>query len=118
MQYRLELNTPSTDPNIVFHNILFDSFKINIIERHGKKIKGASKLLEVKFKVRTLDDQLIQKKDGNGRVKLKNDDFETYQSLVREFRSYEYKNKLINRSEVQQKFVYFLLQHVIANYNL
>lgn len=118
MNYKLELNMQEAGSNIVFHNILFDSFKINIVERYIGKMKMNPKLFEALFKVRTLDDQLVLRRDGNSRVKIKGDQFETYQKLSGVLSSYNYKNKLINRKEADQDYVHFILGLVIANYDL
>ncbi|MCS4300640.1 MULTISPECIES: prevent-host-death protein [Chryseobacterium] len=118
MNYKLELNTQEPNSKIVFHNIIFDSFKINIVERYIGAMNFRPKLSNVLFKVRTLDNQLINRKDGNIRVKIKEDNFETYQKLSQALNSYEYKNKLINRQETDQNYVHFILSLVIANYNL
>jgi hypothetical protein len=71
MNYTLELNTQDPGSNVVFNNIVFDSFKVNIVERHTGSMRSRSKLNHVLFKVRTLDNTLIQTKDGNGRIKIK-----------------------------------------------
>lgn len=118
MNYKLELNTQEPNSKVVFNTILFDVFKINIVERYMGSMKARPVLCEALFKVRTLDDQLIPRRDGNTRVKIKGDDFEVYQKLGRELNSYEYKNKLINRKEVEQNYVHFILSLVIANYDL
>ncbi|WP_278381158.1 prevent-host-death protein [Chryseobacterium arthrosphaerae] len=118
MNYKLELNTQEPNSKIVFHNILFDSFKINIIERYIGSMKARPVLCEVLFKVRTLDNELIARRDGNMRVKIKGDQFDTYQELSRKLGSYEYKNKLINRKEADQDYVHFILSLVISNYDL
>jgi hypothetical protein len=52
------------------------------------------------------------------RVKVKGDQFDTYQELSRKLGSYEYKNKLINRKEADQDYVHFILSLVISNYDL
>lgn len=118
MNYKLELNTQEPNSNIVFHTIIFDSFKVNIVERYIGSMKFQPKLCEVLFKVRTLDDVLVNRRDGNVRIKIKGDDFETYQNLSKRLDSYEYKNKLINRKDVEQDYVHFILSLVIANYQL
>ncbi|CAD0219060.1 prevent-host-death protein [Chryseobacterium sp. D764] len=118
MNYKLELNTQEPNSKIVFNTIKFDSFKINIVERYIGSMKARPALCEVLFKVRTLDDVLINRRDGNIRVKIKGDDFETYQKLSRDLNSYEYKNKLINRKEVEENYVHFILSLVITNYQL
>lgn len=118
MNFKLELNTQEPNSNIVFNTILFDSFKVNIVERYIGSMKFGPKLYEVLFKVRTLDNELILKRDGNVRVKIKGDEFETYHRLTKALDSYEYKNKLINRQEVEQNYVHFIIGLVIANYEL
>jgi hypothetical protein len=75
-------------------------------------------LCEALFKVRTLDDDLIKRRDGNVRIKIKGDQFEAYQELIGKLSSYEYKNKLINRKDVEQDYVHFILSLVISNYQL
>jgi hypothetical protein len=37
MNYKLELNKQG-GPNIIFHNIIFDFFKVNIVERYPKSM--------------------------------------------------------------------------------
>ena len=118
MNYKLELNTQEPNSKIVFNTILFDTFKINIVERYIGSAKSRLTLCEALFKVRTLDDQLISRRDGNTRVKIKGDHFETYQGLSRKLSSYEYKNKLISRKDTDQDYVHFILSLVIANYDL
>ena len=34
MNYKLELNAQGSGSSLVFNNIVFDSFKVNIVERH------------------------------------------------------------------------------------
>lgn len=118
MNYKLELNTQEPNSKIVFHNILFDSFKVNIVERYIGSMKSRLTLCEALFKVRTLDDQLVTRRDGNMRVKIKGDEFEVYERLAKKLSSYEYKNKLINRKDAEQDYVHFILGLVIANYEL
>ncbi|SHF99909.1 hypothetical protein SAMN02787073_3267 [Chryseobacterium vrystaatense] len=117
MNYKLALNTQEPDSKIVFHTIIFDAFKVNIVERYtGSRSRPI--LCEALFKVRTLDDQIVKRKDDNVRVKIKDNDFDIYQTLTRKLDSYEYKNKLINRKDVEQDYVHFILSLVISNYNL
>lgn len=115
MNYKLQLHTEDSKGNLVFNNIIFDAFKVNIVER----FTGANrKLCEVVFKVRTLDDQIVNRKDGNVKIKLKGEDFETYKRLVRVLGSYDYKNRLINRNKADEDLVHFILRLVIMNYQL
>lgn len=118
MNYKLALNTQEPNSNIVFNTIIFDSFKVNIVERYAGSMNSRPKLCEALFKIRTLDDAIIEKKDGNMRVKIKGDEFETYLKLTQRLNSYEYKNKLINRKDAEQDYVHFILSLVISNYNL
>ncbi|ASK29661.1 prevent-host-death protein [Chryseobacterium sp. T16E-39] len=118
MNYKLALNTQEPNSNIVFNTIVFDAFKINIVERYAGSMNSRPKLCEVLFKVRTLDDDIIKRRDGNIRVKIKGDEFDAYLKLTLKLNSYEYKNKLINRKDAEQDYVHFILSLVIANYNL
>ncbi|MCT2406431.1 prevent-host-death protein [Chryseobacterium antibioticum] len=118
MNYTLELSTQESDSNIVFNTIVFDPFKVNIVERYVGRMNFHPKLSYVLFKVRTLDNEIIKTKEGNGRVKIKGDHFETYQKLIQVLNSYDYKNRLINRQEADQNYVHFILSLVLANYQL
>ncbi|PIF46277.1 hypothetical protein CLU96_3302 [Chryseobacterium sp. 52] len=46
-----------------FNTITFDSFKVNIVERYTGSMNFHPKLCEVLFKVRTLDDGIVKRKD-------------------------------------------------------
>lgn len=116
MNFKLQLRTPDSTPNLIFHAIIFDTFKINIVERYTGK--GKPKLTDVLFRVRTLDDKIINRRDGHVKIRIKDADLDTYTALLKVFRSYDYKNKLINRKEADQDFVHFLLRMVIMNYEL
>ncbi|MFP3597203.1 prevent-host-death protein [Chryseobacterium sp. SIMBA_029] len=118
MNYTLELNTQNPDSNIVFNTIMFDSFKVNIVERYIGRMNSSQNLRDVLFKVRTLDDKIINRRDGNVRVKIKGDHFETYQKLSGILNSYDYKNKLLNRKDAEQDYIHFILSLVISNYQL
>jgi len=118
MNYKLDLNTQEPNSNIVFNTIVFDSFKVNIIERYTGRMNFNPKLCEVLFKVRTLDNDIIKRRDGHLRIKIKGDEFETYQQLIRILNSYDYKNKLISRKDADQDYVHFILRLVITNYEL
>ncbi len=115
MNYKLQLHTPESTANLIFNMITFDAFKINIVERY---FGPAKKSCEVLFKVRTLDDKIVERRDGNMRVKIKNEDLETYRQLLSVLKSYEYKNHLINRKNADQDYVHFILRLVIMNYDL
>ncbi|AZA49807.1 prevent-host-death protein [Chryseobacterium carnipullorum] len=118
MNFTLELNTQKPGSNIVFNTIVFDSFKVNIVERYLGRMNFHPKLSYVLFKIRTLDNEIIKTREGNSRVKIKGDHFETYQKLVQVLNSYDYKNRLMNRQEADQDYVHFLLSLVLANYQL
>jgi len=118
MNYSLELNIQEEGSNIVFNTILLDAFKINIVERYSSKPGPKQKLCEVLFKVRTLDDQLIKKKDGNTNTYFRDESFIKYKNLKNIFSSYHYRKKLINRKEAEQDFVHFILTLAVMNYEL
>ncbi|MDH6254144.1 hypothetical protein M2347_003871 [Chryseobacterium sp. H1D6B] len=118
MNYTLELNTQEPGSNIVFNTIVFDSFKINIVERYIGRMNFNPKLCHVLFKIRTLNNDIIATRDGNLRIKIKGEQFESYQKLVGVLNSYDYKNKLINRKDAEQDYVHFILGLVISNYEL
>lgn len=118
MNYTLELNTQEPGSNIVFNNIVLDAFKINIVERYSVKGGVNHKLCEVVFKVRTLDDQIIKKKDGNINMYFRGDDFIKYQKLIKVFSSYHFRKKLISKKEAEQDFVHFVLILAVLNYDL
>ena len=118
MNYKLELNTQEAGSNIIFNNIIFGFFKVNIIERHAISKSSKSSLKDVIFKIRTLDDTIIKTKEDNGRVKLKGDNLESYKKLSKVLNSYEYKRKLINRKNAEQLYVDFILRLVVSNYTL
>lgn len=122
MNYKLEFNKQGVGPNIIFHNIIFDFFKVNIVERYSKSINSNQSPDFVIFKVRTLNDEIINTKKGNGRVKLKGDTLLTYlltyKEIIKVLNSYEYQNKIINRETAKQKFVDFILGLVVSNYKI
>ncbi|MCJ7932289.1 MAG: prevent-host-death protein [Chryseobacterium sp.] len=118
MNYTLDLNTQEPNSNIVFNTIIFDSFKVNVVERYLGRMDSHPRLCHVLFKVRTLDNDIIKTRAGHGRVKVKGDLFDSYQKLIKVLNSYEYKNKLLNRQEAEQDYVHFILSLVIVNYQL
>ena len=63
MNYKLELNKQEANPNLIFNNIIFDFFKINIVERYSKPIKSNSSADFIIFKVRTLNNEIIKLKN-------------------------------------------------------
>ena len=118
MNYKLELNKQGIGPNIIFHNIIFDFFKVTIVERYPKSMAPTLSPDFVIFKVRTLNDESINTKKGNGRVKLKGDTFLTYKEMVKVLNSYEYQNKIIYKETTKQKIVDFILGLVVSNYKI
>ena len=118
MNYKLELNKQGIGPNIIFHNIIFDFFKVNIVERYPKSMASTLSPDFVIFKVRTLNDEIINTKKGNGRVKLKGDTFLTYKEIIKVLNSYEYQYRFIYRDSAIQKFVDFILGLVVSNYKI
>lgn len=116
MNFKIELNTQKRGSNIIFHNIIFDFFKINIVERHKKSKQSQSSLEFALFKIRTIDNNIINTKEGNARFKIKRNHLETYKKLIQILNSYEYKNRLIDRKNAEQKLVDFILSLVISNY--
>ncbi|WDF46283.1 prevent-host-death protein [Chryseobacterium sp. KACC 21268] len=116
MKYTLELNVREGESNVIFTTILLNSFKVNIVERYADCNAEKPKLCEVLFKVRTLDDQIFKKKDGNVNTYIRGDDFIKYKNLKKILSSYRYKKKLIDRKEAEQDLVHFILSMVISNY--
>lgn len=118
MNYKLEINKQKANPNLIFNNIIFDFFKVNIVERYSKPINPNLSASFVNFKVRTLNDEIIKTRKGNGRVKLKKENLITYNKLKKVLNSYEYKNKLINRKTAEQEYADFFLSLVVANFKI
>jgi len=115
MNYKLQLNIQEHNSNLVYNTIIFDAFKVNIVERYYGRVP---KLCDVSFRVRTLDDKIIKRKDGNVRIRITGSDLDTYVRLLRVLNSYDYRNHLIKRDEADQDFVHFILRLVIVNYQL
>lgn len=118
MNYTLELNTQNPGSNVVFNTIVFDTFKVNIVERYNGRMNFNPKLCYVLFKVRTLDNHMIKTKKNHTRIKIKGNDFDNYHHLIKALNSYDYKYKLINNEETRQRYVHFILNLVILNYQL
>lgn len=118
MNYTLELNVHEEGSNVVFNTILLNSFKVNIVERYSTPVTDKSKLCEVLFKVRTLDDQILKKKDGNLNTYIRGEAFTEYKNFIGVFSSAHYKKKLISKKTAEQDLVHFILSMVISNYEL
>ncbi|MBD8081471.1 prevent-host-death protein [Chryseobacterium caseinilyticum] len=118
MEYIIELDTQEAASHIAFHNLIFKPFKINIIERHQEAKGTRGKILEVIFKIRTLNDKLIKCKNGNGRVILSDHQLISYRNFHKVLHSYEYRRNLLDRKALELKFVDFFLMLAISNYDL
>ena len=116
MKYTLELNSHGGGSNIVFNTILLNSFKVNIVERYSENKAKKPQLREVLFKVRTLDDQILEKKDGNVNTYIRGEGFAKYQNFINVLSSPHYRKKLINKKEAEQDLVHFILSMVVLNY--
>ncbi|SHK66374.1 prevent-host-death protein [Epilithonimonas mollis] len=116
MNFTLEITAPERGSNILFKTIYFNAFKINIIERYSGK--GHNKFYHIIIKLRTIDDEIILTKNGAGRMKISESDFESYGRLSKVLNSYEYRNKLMDRKTVDDKFVNFILSKMVNNYQL
>lgn len=118
MNYTLELDVQQEGSNVVFNTIFLNSFKINIVERYSEDKTKKLRLREVLFKVRTLDDQIMKKKDGNLNTYIKGEAFMQYQKVKNVFSSYQYRKKLISKKQAEQDLVHFILSMVLSNYEL
>lgn len=118
MKYTLELDIREGGSNVVFNNILLNSFKVNIVERYSYDKAEKLQLREVLFKVRTLDDQIIKKKDGNLNTYIRGEGFLEYQKVKKVLSSPHYRKKLINKKEAEQDLIHFILSLVVSNYEL
>lgn len=118
MNYELEVNNREDGSHIVFNTITLNSFKVNIVERYSEKAKFNPKLCEVHFKVRTLDDKIIEKKDGNVNMYIRGEEFEKYVNFKNVLQSPYYKKKIINPKKAEEDFVHFILTKVVMNYEL
>lgn len=118
MQYELELNTQEAGSNVIFNTITLNAFKVNIVERYSESKNNRPKLCEVHFKVRTLENVIIQKKDGNVNQYMRGEEFLKYSNLKNVLNSPYYKRKLMNTKEAEQDFIHFILSLVVLNYEL
>jgi hypothetical protein len=118
MNYKLEINTQDPSSKLVFNTITFESFKINIIERYAGRMNLNPKLIEVFVKVRTLNDQLVKKIDGNSRIHVIGDDLTIYAQLSKDLQSVDIYKELKNKLTFEEDYVYFILKLVLNNYEL
>ena len=91
-------------------------YKVNIIERYKGKMNYKPQLTHVIFKVRTLDDNLLQTIDGHLRVKVKGDELEAYKKKTAVF--VLYKNRRLHTKENEYDYMHFVLSIILANYQL
>lgn len=118
MNYELKVNVQEEGSNIVFNTITLNTFKVNIVERYSEKAKYNPKLCEVHFKVRTLDDKIIEKKDGNVNMYIRGEEFQKYIDFKNVLSSPYYKKKIINTKKAEEDLVHFILSMVVVNYEL
>ena len=118
MNYKLELSTRDLSSPLVFNTITFESFKINIIERYAGRLYIDTKLVEVFIKVRTLNDHLVKKIDGNTRVRVTGSDLTIYKQLTKALQSEDINKEPKNQLLFEQDYVYFILKLVLNNYEL
>lgn len=116
MKFTLEITKPESGSNLGFKTIHFNAFKINIIERYSGKT--TSKFYHIVIKLRTIDDEIINTKEGAGRIKLKESDYQAYGQLARALTSYEYRNKLVDRKKIDDDFINFVLSRMVGHYEL
>ena len=116
MNFQLELNTQNSGSNIVFNNIIFQGYKVNIIERYKGKMNYKPQLTHVIFKVRTLEDHLLQTSNGHSRVKVKADYLESYKKKTSIL--VPYKNRMLHTKEDKYDYMHFVLTIILSNYHL
>jgi len=116
MNFQLELHTQNYGSNIVFNNIIFQGYKVNIIERYKGKMNNNPELTQLVFKVRTVEDHLLQTLDGHSRVKIKGEDLEAYKRKKSVL--IPYKNRRLHSKENEYDYMHFVLTIILANYQL
>ncbi|MFC4163441.1 prevent-host-death protein [Epilithonimonas zeae] len=116
MKFTVEITRPEKRSNLGYKTIYFTAFKINIIERYSSK--GSFNFHHIIVKLRTVEDEIINTKTGAGRIKIEESDFPTYGRLVKALTSYEFRNKLIDRSKTEDEFVNFILSRMAWHYQL
>ncbi len=116
MNYTIQLESP--EKALVFKTIIFDTFKINVVERY-KNVKSLDPVYNhVVIKLRTLDDQIIKTKNDTVSRKLREDEFESYAKVAQKVRPV--KNLKSNSVRVlqEQEFVHYILVKVLEHYDL
>jgi len=116
MNYTLELDAPEQSI-LAFKNIIFDNFKINIIERYSTSKNSRITYSHIIIKLRTSDDQIIKTKYGTVSKKLKQEDFQTYARLSKSLEGWKFKNDKIYRSQVEKDFVQYITFIALDNYD-
>jgi len=116
MNFQLELHTQNYGSNIVFNNIIFQGYKVNIIERYKGKMSYKPQLTHVIFKVRTLNEHLLQTVYGHSRVKVKADDLEVYKKKTALL--LPYKNRKLHTKQNEYDYMHFVLTIILSNYHL
>lgn len=114
MNYKLEIIPRERGSKLAFKTILFNAFKINVIERFS----GNGKFYHIIIKLRTSDNEIVNTKDGNGRIKIDEKDFESYGKISKVLDSYEFRNGLTDRKEVEDNYVNYILSKIATRYQL
>jgi len=116
MNYKLELDTPEQSI-LAFKNIIFDSFKINVVERFSTSKNTRITYSHILIKLRTSDDKIIKTKNGTVSKKLKQEDFNTYGELSRALTSWKVKNDKEYCQKAEKDFVQYIMFIALDNYD-
>ena len=116
MNYTLELDTPE-ESALAFKNIIFDGFKINVIERYSSSRNSRITYSHIIIKLTTLDDQIIKTKNETVSKKLKQEDFQTYGRLSQTLSSWKSKNDKIYFKKAENDFVQYIVLMALDNYD-
>ena len=116
MNYKLELETPG-EPILAFKNIIFDSFKINVVERFSTSKNSRITYSHILIKLRTSDDQIIKTKNGTVSKKLKQEDFKTYGVLSKALTGWKYRNDKEYCQKAEKDFVQYIMFIALDNYD-
>lgn len=116
MNYALKLESP--EKLLVFKTIIFDTFKINVIERY-KNVKSLNPVYNhVVIKLRTLDDQIIKTNADTVSKKLTIDEFESYAKVAQKVRPMNNIKSNSVRVSQEKEFVHYVLLKVLEHYDL
>lgn len=116
MNYKLELDN-SEQPILRFKNIIFDSFKINVVERFSTSKNINITYSHILIKLRTSDDKIIKTKNGTVSKKLGVEDFKTYGSLSRALNGWKYRNDKEYRLKAENDFVQYIMFLALDHYD-